>query len=281
MHKGCKSPLCFFVFYRLGEKCILRILFVSDIVGKPGIEVLKKELKGILLLEDIDLVIANAENSADGFGIYPKIAVELFQAGVNIITLGNHTFDKKEVLNILDDKRIVRPINYPDVVGGRGYTFCTTEKGKKVAIINVLGQIFMNPINSPFLEIGKILDNIKKETNIIFVDFHAEATSEKKAFGYFLDGKVSAVVGTHTHVATSDETILSGGTAYITDAGMTGSENSVIGMKKEKILQKFLTGMHIRYEVSDEKGILEGVIIEIDENSGKAKSIKRIKKGYL
>ncbi len=256
----------------------MKILFISDIVGKPGIEILKRELKGIVISENVDLVIANSENAADGFGLYPKLALEIFQAGVNIITLGNHTFDKKEILQIFSDKRIVRPINYPEAVGGNGYTFYIGKMGEKVAIINALGQIFMNPINSPFLEIEKVLENIKKETNIIFVDFHAEATSEKKAFGYFLDGKVSAVVGTHTHVATSDETILPNGTAYITDAGMTGPENSIIGMKKEKILQKFLTGMHLRYEVADEKGILEGVVININEMSGKANSIKRIKK---
>jgi 2',3'-cyclic-nucleotide 2'-phosphodiesterase len=258
----------------------MKILFIADIVGKSGVDILKKELPAFLSVENIDLVIANAENAADGFGLNPKIANEIFLSGVDIITLGNHTWDKKEIIPILSDKRIVRPVNYPsEETPGQGYTFATTKKGDTVAIINALGRIFMNPLDCPFRTIDTKLEEISKKTNIIFIDFHAEATSEKVALGWFLDGRVSAIVGTHTHVATADEKVLPNGTAFITDAGMTGPQNSVIGMNKDKIIQKFLTQMHIKYEVADSDNYMQGVVIEIDNMTGKALSINRIKKG--
>ncbi|MDR0676134.1 MAG: TIGR00282 family metallophosphoesterase [Elusimicrobiota bacterium] len=258
----------------------MKVLFIADIIGTPGIEVLHKELKLLLTLENIDLVIANGENAADGFGLTPKFANEIFASGVDVITLGNHTWDKKEIIPILCDKRIIRPINYSNITTpGQGYTFAMTKKGVTVAIINALGQIFMNPIDSAFKAIDSILPTIKQKTNIIIIDFHAEATSEKSALGWYLDGRVSAVLGTHTHIATADERILDNGTAFITDVGLTGSHNSVIGMNKEKIIQKFLTQMPIKYEVANSEIFMQGVLVEINENTGKAISINRIKKG--
>jgi len=258
----------------------MKILFIADIVGKPGIEVLKKELKIFLELESMDLIIANAENATDGFGLSPKSAIEIFESGVDIITLGNHTWDKKEILGILDDKRVVRPLNYPSVdTPGKGFAIALTKIGIRVAVVSVLGRVFMTPMDCPFKKMDEIIPILKEESEVIIVDFHAEATSEKTAFGRYLDGKVAAVLGTHTHVATADERILTNGTAYITDVGFTGAHDSVIGIKKETIIKKFLTQMPVKYEIATEDVFIEGVILDIDEKTGKSNSIKRIKIG--
>ena len=258
----------------------MKILFIADIVGKAGIEILKKELHPFLLTENIDLVIANSENAADGFGLTPNLAAEIFAAGVDVITLGNHTWDKKEIIGILDDKRVVRPLNYPsEDTPGNGFAIACTKKGILVGVVSVMGRVFMQPLDCPFRTMDDILPELKQKADVIIVDFHAEATSEKAALGWYLDGKVSAVLGTHTHVATADEKILTNGTAYITDVGFTGAHDSVIGIKKDAIIKKFLTQMPVKYEVAMGDCFIEGALLEIDETTGKAVSIQRIKKG--
>jgi metallophosphoesterase (TIGR00282 family) len=258
----------------------MKILFIADIVGASGRKVLEKELSAFLSTEAIDLVVANGENAAAGFGITPNIANEIFLSGVDVITLGNHTWDKKEVVSLLADKRIVRPLNYPSKdTPGIGYTISLTKKGTYVAVINLMGRVFMNSLDCPFKVIDEVLPKIKKKADVVIVDFHAEATSEKMAFGCYLDGRVSAVIGTHTHVATCDERIFEKGTAYITDAGFTGAHDSVIGIKKDIIIKKFLTQVPVKYEMATDMNIMEGVLLDIDEKTGKAISIQRIKKG--
>ncbi|MFH1715095.1 MAG: TIGR00282 family metallophosphoesterase [Elusimicrobiota bacterium] len=259
----------------------MKIIFIADIIGKPGRAVLSKELPLLIHEECPDLVIANGENAAAGFGITPDVAKELFENKIDVITLGNHTWDKKEVASLLDDPGIVRPANYPEGVKGKGYTIVETKKGQKVGVLNLMGRVFMNSIDCPFKKADAVIEEIKKETQYIIVDVHAEATSEKNALGWYLDGRVSAVLGTHTHVQTSDDKILPRGTAYITDVGMTGSQDSVIGIKKEIIIEKFLKQVPIKYEVNDKKLVLEGVIVNIDDKSGKAVSIKRLRKGDM
>ncbi|MEQ1823150.1 MAG: TIGR00282 family metallophosphoesterase [Fimbriimonadaceae bacterium] len=252
-----------------------KILFLGDIVGRPGRKVVLDKLPGLINEHNPLFVIANGENSAAGLGITPDIAEELYKAKVDAITLGNHAFNKREIYPYLDkDKPIVRPANLPKAASGRGH--CVVSKqGIDLHIINLCGRIYMDGYDDPFREIDLMLENIT--SNHIFVDFHAEATSEKIAFGYYLDGKATAVVGTHTHVQTSDETVLAGGTAYITDVGMCGPQNSVLGMRKDIILQRFLTQMPSRFEVADEPGVLSGVVITVSKETGRASDIRRIR----
>ncbi len=254
----------------------MQVLMIADIFGEPGRRVTRELLSEIKGEHKIDLCIANGENAAGGFGITPKIASQLYSAGIDIITMGNHVWDRKEILDIINDERLIRPANYPAGVPGQGYGVFTFDKGLKVGIINLCGRVYMAQIDCPFRTADKIIDGLKKQTNIIIVDMHAEVTSEKTAMGWYLDGRVSAVVGTHTHIPTADERILPGGTAYITDIGITGSLNSVIGIKKEIAIQRFLTQMPVRFEPATDNVVLAGVVIDIDEASGKARSIKRI-----
>jgi len=253
----------------------MKILFISDIVSSPGRAAVKELLPGLKEREGIDFVIANAENTAGGAGITPNTIEEIFGFGVNVITSGDHIWDKKEIINIIDHPSLLRPANLSEMAAGKGY--CIKEShGLKIAVLNLLGRVFMKmPSDCPFTAAKKIVPILRQETPIIIVDFHAEATSEKRALGWFLNGQVSAVVGTHTHVQTADEEILDGGTAYITDTGMTGPVDSVIGRKKEIVVQAFLTGMPARFEVATGNVQLQGVVIEIDD-SGKAKSITRL-----
>lgn len=256
----------------------MQVLIIADIFGEPGRGVTRELLPQIKKEYKIDLCIANGENAAGGFGITPKIAGQLYSMGIDIITMGNHVWDRKEILDIIHDERLIRPANYPPGVPGRGYCVVTLDKGLKAGIINLCGRVYMSQIDCPFRTADKIIDEVKKQTNIIIVDMHAEVTSEKAAMGWYLDGRVSAVVGTHTHIPTADERILPGGTAYITDIGMTGSLDSVIGIKKEIAIQRFLTQTPIRFEAATSNVVLAGVVINIDEASGKARSIKRIQK---
>ncbi|MCK5534107.1 TIGR00282 family metallophosphoesterase [bacterium] len=257
----------------------MKLLFIADIVGEVGRKILKELLPQIKKEEQIDFTIVNAENSAGGFGITPRVAEEIFFMGVDVITLGNHTWDRKEVFEIIGHPRILRPANYPPNVPGKGFNvYVPSFKGVKIGVISLMGRVFMANIDCPFRKSDAIIEEIKAQTPIVFVDFHAEATSEKLCFGLYLDGKVSAVIGTHTHVATADEKILPQGTAYLTDVGMTGPSDSVIGVKKEIILKRYLTSLPIRFEVAREGPIFEGVVIEINEKTGKALSIKRISK---
>lgn len=254
----------------------MKVLFIADIVGQPGRDAVAHILGRIKNQEGVEMIIANGENAAGGMGLTPGVANELFRLGIDVLTMGNHTWDKKEIISIIEEKPVVRPANYAPGVPGRGALLFTTTKDLKVGVMNLVGRVFMAPADCPFRAADRILEELKKETNIIIVDVHAEATSEKIAMGWYLDGKVSAVIGTHTHVQTADEKILPEGTAYITDSGMTGPHDSVIGIKKEIILQRFLLQMPIRFDVASEDVRFEGVIVEVDENSGKAIAIKRL-----
>ncbi len=256
---------------------ILRALILGDIVGKPGYRALFIGLKGLIRKNSIDIVIANGENAADGYGLTPEIARSIFQSGVNVITSGNHIWQKQEIFPVLDSEDcLLRPDNYPDGVPGHGS--CLAEVGDiKVGVINLEGRLQMSNIRCPFKIADHLIGKLKRTTNIIIVDFHAEIPEEKEALGYYLDGRVSAVVGTHTHVQTADERVLPHGTAYITDIGMTGPSDSVIGMRVEDALRRSLTQMPIRMEVAEKPADIMGVVIEIDTSSGKALSIKRIK----
>lgn len=255
----------------------LNVLFIGDIVGKPGRQIVKVLLPKLKEEYKIEFVIANGENAAGGFGITENIAKEIFSYGVDLITTGNHVWDKKEVIAyIAKEPRILRPLNYPQGVPGTGSIVTKTRKDALIAVLNVSGRIFMSLLDCPFKTTMEEIKRIKQQTNLIFIDFHAEATSEKMAFAYYFDGQVSAVIGTHTHVQTADEKILPKGTAYITDVGMTGPEDSIIGFKKEEIIEKFLDNMPRKFEVPSSPAILSGVIVEVDIDSGLAKNIKRL-----
>ncbi|MDD2897260.1 MAG: TIGR00282 family metallophosphoesterase [Desulfuromonadaceae bacterium] len=255
----------------------IKILFVGDIVGKPGRQALSRELHRLVDRHTIDIVIANGENAAGGFGLTVEVARELFNHGIHLLTGGNHIWDKKEqVPFILADGRVLRPANYPAGAPGFGSAVISTPGGVKVGVLNLEGRVFMKSLECPFLVADREIKRLKEETSIIFVDFHAEATSEKSALGWYLDGQVSALVGTHTHVQTADERILPQGTAFLTDAGMTGSFDSVIGMGKEETIHRFLTQLPSKFEVGKKDIRLNAVVIGVDESSGKAVSIERI-----
>ncbi|MCX8012293.1 MAG: TIGR00282 family metallophosphoesterase [Desulfobacterota bacterium] len=255
----------------------MKVLFIGDIIGKPGRKAVKAILPEFLAKEDIDIIFANGENAAGGFGITPKVAQELKKEGIDVITSGNHIWDRKEIIDFLDKEEfILRPENYPDGVPGRGSGVFNTKTGLPVGVINLVGRAFMGPLECPFRVALQAIEKIKKVTPIIVVDFHAEATSEKGALGWFLDGKVSAVIGTHTHVQTADERILPEGTAFITDVGMVGALDSVIGIKKEIIIQRFLSQTPCRFEPATNDLRFQGVIIEINNEHGKSIAISRI-----
>ena len=255
----------------------VNILFIGDIVGKPGRQAVSRELHRLVDRHCIDLVIANGENASGGFGITVESARELFACGVQFFTTGNHVWDKKDTLEYLNrEERIIRPANYPEGAPGKGSRLVSTPGGVTVGVINLEGRIFMNNLECPFKTADREIEKLSASARIIFVDFHAEATSEKTALGWYLDGRVSAVVGTHTHVQTADERILTAGTAYITDAGMTGAFDSVIGVRKEEPIQKFLTQLPAKFEVAKKDIRLNGVVVRVDEASGKALSIERI-----
>ncbi|MDI1471321.1 MAG: TIGR00282 family metallophosphoesterase [Thermodesulfovibrio sp.] len=256
---------------------ILKVLFIGDIVGKSGRQIIKTLLSKLIEKYNVELVIANGENAAGGFGLTEKVAEELFSYGIDIITTGNHVWDKKEVIPyIAKESRILRPINYPEGVPGIGSIVFKTRKNKLVGIINASGRIFMNTLDCPFRVTKKEVERIKNQTKLILIDFHAEATSEKIAFAMYLDGNVSAVIGTHTHVQTADEKILPQGTAYITDVGMTGPEYSVIGFREDEVIEKFLYQLPKKFEVSAKPSILSAVYLEIDSQSGKSLKIERL-----
>jgi metallophosphoesterase (TIGR00282 family) len=255
----------------------VNILFIGDIVGKPGRQAVSRQLHRLVDRYRVDLVIANGENAAGGFGITAETARELFDCGVHLLTTGNHVWDKKDSHGYVDQElRILRPANYPEGTPGRGSTIIKTPGGTKIGVLNIEGRIFMNNLECPFRAADRAIDALKSETPIIFVDFHAEATSEKSAMGWYLDGRVSAVVGTHTHVQTADERLLPDGTAYLTDAGMTGAFDSVIGVRKDEPIQKFLSHLPTKFEVAKKNIRLNGVVVQIDDLTGKALSIERI-----
>jgi len=253
------------------------ILFIGDIIGKPGRMALSRELDRLVDRHNVDLVIANGENASGGFGLTTETVKELFDIGVDCITSGNHIWDKKEqVPLVLANPRIVRPANYPEGAMGRGSMIVTTPGGVKVAVLNLEGRIYMKNLECPFRCADREIELLRQETPVIFVDFHAEATSEKAALGWYLDGRASAVIGTHTHVQTADERILTQGTAYMSDAGMTGSFDSVIGIGKEEAIRKFLTQLPVKFEIPKKDMRLNGVVVGVDETTGRAVSIERV-----
>lgn len=255
----------------------MRILFIGDIVGEPGRKAVKELVPKITQREKIDFIVANGENAAGGSGVTPALVDELLSYGVDVITSGDHIWKRKEIIDrIAQDARILRPANYPREAPGFGSTVVQSKDGVDVGVINIQGRVFMQAIEDPFRVVKSELDRIKNKARVIIVDVHAEATSEKIALGWFLDGLVSAVIGTHTHVQTADEKILPHGTAFLTDAGMTGPFDSVIGRNKEQILARFMTQMPTKFEMAEGDIQLHGAIIDIDEKTGKANSIKRV-----
>lgn len=260
----------------------MKILFIGDIVGSPGRDAVKKLLPELKKEYNFDFVIANAENAAGGSGITAKVAQELFAAGVDVLTSGDHIWKKREIFEIIEQEaRILRPANFPDSAPGKGWNIFKTQSGLKVGVINLQGRVFMEALECPFKISRQAQEVLAKETKVIIVDIHAEATSEKVALGWYLDGKVSAVLGTHTHIQTADERILPGGSAYLTDVGMTGPLDSVIGRRIEDVLARFISAIPIRFEVAKENIQLQGVLLDIDEDTGKARSILRIQRKLL
>jgi metallophosphoesterase (TIGR00282 family) len=258
----------------------VRILFVGDIVGKPGRRILARMLPSLRREHSIDFVIANGENSAGGFGITRETFDEILAAGVDVVTGGNHTWHAREVFALLDsDLRLLRPANYPPGTPGRGsgvFGLPPAQSGAAVAVLNLEGRIFMDPLDSPFRVGWEQAERLREETPVVVVDMHAEATSEKMALAWYLDGRVSTVVGTHTHVQTADERILPGGTAFISDVGMTGPRDSVIGMAREDVLQRFLTLLPARFDVAKGPAQLNAILLDIDPGTGRARAIQRV-----
>jgi len=255
----------------------VKVLFIGDIVGKPGRRAVKVLLPGIVGDYGVDIIIANCENAAGGFGVTRKVVDELYSNEIDILTSGNHIWDKKEISEFIDDyETLLRPANYPAGTVGRGSVIVHNGSGISLGVLNLEGRVFMKPLDCPFRVAEREIDALKDKTDIIIVDMHAEATSEKEALGWFLDGRVSAVVGTHTHVQTADERVLPRGTAYITDAGMTGSFDSVLGIKKEVALERFLTLLPNRFDVAQGDIRLQGVLIDIDDTTGRGLSVKRL-----
>lgn len=255
----------------------MNILFFGDIVGKPGRDIVLAHVGALRAEYGADLVIANAENSAGGWGITTTIARSLLEGGIDVITMGNHTWAKTEGIEVLDvEPRVLRPSNYPPGTPGRGCGLYKTSGGATVGVANISGRVFMEPLDDPFRAADEIIAKLRDQAKVLFFDFHAETTSEKVAFGWHCAGRVSVIVGTHTHVPTADERVLPGGTAYITDVGMCGPEDSVIGMDVETVLQKFRTQMPHRFKVAETKAILCGVAIYVDEQTGRARKIERI-----
>lgn len=255
----------------------MNLLFIGDIFGKVGRDLVARALPRLIDRHDLDLVIANAENSAGGFGITRETGEAILKTGVDVMTSGNHVWDKKEAQDyITHEPRMLRPANYPAGVPGCGSLIARTAKGDEVGVLNVMGRVFMTAIDDPFRTAEREIDKLRQRTPIVFVDFHAEATSEKIAMGWFLNGKASAVVGTHTHVQTADEQILPDGTAYMTDVGMTGPHDGVIGVERAPVINRFLTGLPARFESASGNPKLHAVVVRIDDATGRANAITRL-----
>jgi metallophosphoesterase (TIGR00282 family) len=255
----------------------MKVIILGDVVGKPGIKALCQSLRQLKNQHEAEFVVVNVENAADGAGLTPQIGEQILAAGADVMTSGNHIYDKKDVIKYIENQpRLLRPANYAPDTPGRGMWLGSTNSGTQVAVINVQGRVFMPPTDCPFRTADKLIAEIGNRTSIIIVDHHAEATSEKMAMGRYLDGRVSVVVGTHTHVQTADEQIFANGTAYITDLGMTGPHDSVIGVDSQIVIQRFLRGMPNRFETATEDARVNGIAVEIDERTGKAVHIERI-----
>ena len=256
----------------------LNILCIGDVVGRPGRRALAERLRELVRELDVDCVIVNAENAAGGSGLTPQIHSKLIKYGVNLITLGDHTYRKREIISVLEtEDNIIRPANISPKAAGKDYAIYETRKGIKVGLVSVIGRVFMKPADCPYAAIERILPQLEQKADIVVAEVHAEATSEKIAMGYFLDGKVSLCYGTHTHVMTADEKIMSGGTGYITDIGMTGAHDSVLGRKVDNVLKSFRTQMPYPFEVATDDVKISGIISTVDSNTKKAERIERIK----
>lgn len=256
----------------------LNVLCIGDIVGRPGRRILAEKLRPLVDEHGIDCVIANAENAAGGSGLTPQIYNKLLRYGVSLVTLGDHAYRKRDIIQVLETTdNIVRPANLSEHAAGRGFACYKTSKGPTVGVVSLIGRIFMKPADCPYAAIDKLLPQIAQQCDVIFVDFHAEATSEKVAMGYHLDGRASCIFGTHTHVTTADEKILPKGTAYITDVGMTGSHYSILGRGVENVLKSFRTRMPFPYEVATGDVKLSGIVVTVDSTTKKAERIERIK----
>jgi len=255
----------------------VKVLFVGDIVGRAGRRAVISLLPSLRERHRVDICIANCENAAGGFGITPEITRTLLNLGIDVLTSGNHIWDRREIVEFIStEPRLLRPCNYPEGLPGRGVAVVSAPGGTLVGVINLSGRVFLDPLDCPFRTADREIKAIQDQVNVIVVDFHAEATSEKMAMGWYLDGRVGAVIGSHTHVQTADETILPQGTAYITDMGMTGPINSVIGMEKDVIIERFLSGLPHRFEPAKGKAAFSGVIVEADPQTGLASAIERI-----
>ena len=259
----------------------MRILFIGDIFGRPGRNVVREQLEALVVEHGVHLVIANGENAAGGFGITPALAEELLELGVDVVTTGNHIWDKREIMEYFETangsgpaRRVLRPANFPASLPGTGVFEGRTHEGVDYAVINLQGRVFMSPNDDPFRAADQLLKNIKAKVRVL--DFHAEATSEKVAMGWYLDGRVSAVIGTHTHIPTADETILPKGTAYLTDVGMTGPFDSVIGVEKALVIERFLTQRPVRFQTAEGDVRLYAALVDIDASSGRASKIERV-----
>ncbi|RPJ49419.1 MAG: TIGR00282 family metallophosphoesterase [Candidatus Latescibacterota bacterium] len=255
----------------------MRVLFIADVFGSAGRTAIAELLPGLLGRLMPDFCVANCENVAGGFGFTPATADELLRSGIDVLTGGNHSWDRRESMGYLDsNERVLRPHNYPNGNPGRGAGVFFTRKGDKVAVLNLMGRVFLDPIDCPFRAADEALPRLRAETPVVLVDMHAEATSEKLAMGRHLDGRVTAVFGTHTHVQTADERVLPGGTAYITDAGMTGPHDSIIGVKTDLILRRFRTKLPVRFEPAEGDPRLSGALVDVDAETGRALRIERI-----
>lgn len=257
----------------------MKILVIGDVVGAPGRKALKELIPQIIKEEGVGFVVANCENAAGGSGITPELADEILGYKVDVITTGDHIWKKKEIEPYIGtQKRLLRPANYPPLAPGAGSVVVETKTGVKVGVLNLIGRVFMGAMDCPFRVGMDRVGELRAQTKIIIVDMHAEATSEKIAMGYYLEGEVSLIFGTHTHIQTADEKILPGGTAFITDVGMTGPYDSVLGRRKEQIIQRFITGMPLRFEMAEDDVKLCGAIVDVDELTGRAREIKRIQR---
>jgi 2',3'-cyclic-nucleotide 2'-phosphodiesterase len=275
MKSGCLTAA--FLFWIEEVMNEVKVLFIGDIVGNTGRSALKQVLPSLRSKYNPHLIIVNGENAAAGRGITGPIAREFFELGVHGITMGNHTWDNKDIFEWIDDEpRLVRPANYPPGTPGQGSTVIRAN-GKTLGLVNLQGRTFLPPIDCPFRKADELIEELREHTTCIFVDFHAEATSEKIAMGWYLDGRASVVVGTHTHVQTNDETILPNGTAYLTDSGMVGSKEGVLGMQRDAVEHRFLTQLPARFTVDEGKWHFHGLLAELDEASGRAKSIQKIR----
>jgi metallophosphoesterase (TIGR00282 family) len=257
----------------------MRLLFLGDVVGRPGRRAVARVLRPMIASEGVDFVVANGENASGGKGIDPQAAEELLDAGVDVLTSGNHVWQHSSIVQYMqDNERLLRPLNFPPETPGVGWVVRAARRGAaRVGVLNLIGRVFMAPVDCPFHAAVGAVEALRRETPVVLVDMHAEATSEKVGMGRFLDGRVSAVVGSHTHVQTADEDVLAGGTAYLTDAGMCGPEQSVLGVRTDQVLKRFLTQMPVRFEVAAGPVIVQGALIDVDAESGRATGIRRVR----